>query len=256
MKTLQIAISFLTTLPPKYKGEWDEKAFSQATIFYPLVGLFIGVVVAAVLWLFSHAYPLFAAFAGLLTAILLTGGLHLDGYMDMCDGILASRGPERAMEIMKDSRVGSFAVIGVVLLLLGKFTLYVWLLDTEFLISAILAAFAFSRFMMLYAIVSYPSARKTGLGYTVQQYVSKPALLWSLLLIVVLLVASRALLLIPALILSFFIMVVISGKISLYLGGLTGDIYGAVAEIGEFVFLVSLLLCSSFFGNYIFSPLF
>ncbi len=99
------------------------------------------------------------------------------------------------MEIMKDSHVGSFAVIGVICLLLGKLTLYSWLLGTDFLLSGIVTAFVFSRFMMLYAIVSYPSARKTGLGYTVQQYVSKPALLWSVLILILLIVASRSIIL-------------------------------------------------------------
>lgn len=256
MKSFRIALSFLTTLPLRYKGEWDERAFSQATIFYPLVGMLIGGIVAAVLWLFVHVNLFFAAFAAVLTPILLTGGMHLDGFMDMCDGLLASRGPERALEIMKDSRVGSFAVIGIVLLLLGRFTLYTWLLPTQFMISAVLTAFAFSRFVMLYAIISYPSARTTGLGYTVQRYVSKPALFWSLLLLAALLILSRALLLLPALLLSFGFMVFFTGKVSKYLGGLTGDIYGAVAEMAEFIFLFFLMLCNYFFGGFVFSPIF
>ena len=103
-KEFRIAVSFLTRLPLTYKGEWDEKSFSRASVFYPVVGLIVGfcaAVVAALLKL-TGCYSV-AAVCALITAICISGGIHLDGFMDMCDGIFASRGREKALEIMKDS---------------------------------------------------------------------------------------------------------------------------------------------------------
>ena len=155
-KEFRVAVSFLTTLPLKYKGEWDEKTFSRASIFYPLVGVIIGLITVAVMYLISLTdYMHIAAFTGLLISIVLSGGLHLDGFMDMCDGLLASRGPERALEIMKDSRVGSFSVIGVILLLLAKFLLYDALMVNAAFIFAVLAALTFSRFILICCPLRY-----------------------------------------------------------------------------------------------------
>ncbi len=249
MKKLWIAVSFLTTLPPRYKGEWDEQAFSRAAVFYPFVGLLIGAAVAAVLWLLAFIHSGVAAFFAVLTGVVITGGLHLDGYMDLCDGVLASRGPERALEIMKDSHVGSFAVVGVVLLLLGKYALYSWLLTVEGVVLSVLAAFTFSRFMMVYAIIAYPSARETGLGHTVQRHVPKKALAWSLIIAVLPALIGGSAAVLTALPLSFLLMVFFIGRANRYFGGLTGDVYGAIAEIAEVVFLFVLLLCHFFWGT-------
>ena len=242
-KEFRIAVSFLSRLPLTYKGEWDEKSFSRASVFYPVVGLIIGFCVAVVAFLLKlTGYYSVAAVGALITAICISGGIHLDGFMDMCDGIFASRGREKALEIMKDSRVGSFAVIGVVMLLLLKFALYFVLIGETWFFIAFLAAFAFSRFMMTCTILVFPSARASGLGATVKKYVAKPALLWGILIIFALSLWHGFYALIFAFILAFAIMILLAGQINRFLHGLTGDIYGAMAELGEAVFLLCLMI--------------
>lgn len=250
-KEFRIAVSFLTRLPLPYKGEWDERSFSRSSVFFPLVGLIIGLIVGFVAWLFRLTdHYMVAAVCALITSVAVSGGIHLDGFMDMCDGIFASRGRERALEIMKDSRVGSFSVLGVVMLFLLKFVLYDAVIAESWFFVAILGGFVFSRFMMICCILCFPSARAEGLGVTVKRYVSKPALIWGIVLFLILFGLSGFYPLLIAFALSFLIMIGISAQISRFLHGLTGDIYGAMTELGEAVFLLMLFLCAAILSRY------
>lgn len=243
-KEFRIAVSFLTRLPLTYKGEWDEESFSRASVFYPLVGLIIGAIVGLVAFLLRlTASDTIPAVGALITAVVVSGGIHLDGFMDMCDGIFASRGREKALEIMKDSHVGSFAVIGVILLFLLKYTLYVAVIASPWFFVIILGAFVFSRFMLICCMLCFPSAREEGLGITVKRHVSKPALLWGVLLILAIFAVTGFYPLLIAFAVSFLIIMGLSALVSRFLHGLTGDIYGAMAEMGEAVFLFVVVIC-------------
>lgn len=249
-KEFRIAVSFLTRLPLKYKGEWDEKGFSRSAIYFPVVGLIVGVLTALVIWLVGKTgYHHIAAFLGLLTSIVISGGLHLDGFMDMCDGILASRGPERALEIMKDSRVGSFSVIGVCLLLLGKFLLYDTLASLPMMVAAIVTGLTFFRFVCLCCLLFFPCARKEGLAVMIQKYVSKP---WVFVGVFVLALEVVVLggwqYLVPAMALSLLLMILLTQRINTFLGGITGDIQGAMGELSEFLYLTLVIIFYSIFS--------
>lgn len=102
---------------------WEEKARGKMLLFLPLVGLEIGCVWALIAWMAETlALPkMLAALAVSVWPYLATGGIHLDGFMDVTDAVRSCRSPERRREILKDPHVGSFAVIGVALLLLAQF---------------------------------------------------------------------------------------------------------------------------------------
>lgn len=250
-KEFRIAVSFLTRLPLPYKGEWDEKSFSRSSVFFPLVGLIIGAIVGLVCWLIRMT-DLFmvAAVCTLITSIVVSGGIHLDGFMDMCDGLFASRGRERALEIMKDSHVGSFAVLGVIMLLLLKVVLYEAVIAETWFFLAIICAFIFSRFMLICCMLCFPSARAEGLGVTVKRYVSKPALIWGIGLLLVIFALSGFYPVLIAFFISFLVIMGFSAQINKFLHGLTGDIYGAMAELGEAVFLLILLITVAVLNNF------
>ena len=102
---------------------WDEKAKDRMLLFLPIVGLEIGIIWAGLAWL-CHWLEV----PKLISALVLsawpwmgTGFLHLDGYMDVTDAVKSYRSLQRRREILKDSHVGSFAVIGIVLLILAQF---------------------------------------------------------------------------------------------------------------------------------------
>ena len=105
---------------------WDEKAKDKMLLFLPVVGLEIGILWAAIAWVCGLLKLPFLVTALVLMAcpFVLTGFLHLDGFMDVTDAVKSYRSLERRREILKDSHVGSFAVIGIVLLMLAQFAFF------------------------------------------------------------------------------------------------------------------------------------
>ena len=105
---------------------WDEKAKDKMLLFLPIVGLEIGAIWAVLAWL-CQLLNLSALVAGMILCAypyIVTGFIHLDGYMDVTDAVKSWRDLERRREILKDSHVGSFAVIGIVLLMLAQFAVF------------------------------------------------------------------------------------------------------------------------------------
>ena len=101
---------------------WDEKAKDKMLLFLPVVGLELGVI-----WYLLSLLPLPKLISALVLSVwpwIGTGYLHLDGYMDVTDAVKSYRSLQRRREILKDSHVGSFAVIGIVLLILGQFACF------------------------------------------------------------------------------------------------------------------------------------
>lgn len=162
MKHLLTAFNLMTTIPLPASKNWQTGDSGRASIWYPFVGLVIG----GLTWLMwtgmTRLFP--APVAGILTLIVwvsLTGGLHLDGLADCCDGLLASASVERRLEIMKDPRLGAFGGIGLILnLLLKAATLATLTPDTS--LGIILAA-SLARWCILPAGLM-PLARHSGLG--------------------------------------------------------------------------------------------
>ena len=105
---------------------WDDKAKDKMLLFLPVVGLEIGAIWAVLTWV-----CIFLNLPALVTGLILcaypyivTGFIHLDGYMDVTDAVKSWRDLERRREILKDSHVGSFAVIGIVLLMIAQFAFF------------------------------------------------------------------------------------------------------------------------------------
>ena len=119
--------------------------------WYPFVGLAIGVSVALANTLLHLFFPSLITAALTLTLwVILTGGLHLDGLADCCDGLLHASNPEKRLEIMKDSRMGAFAGIGLTLTLLLKFSALASLL-TDKAVPVILLAASLGRWFIIVA---------------------------------------------------------------------------------------------------------
>ncbi|GIP29426.1 adenosylcobinamide-GDP ribazoletransferase [Paenibacillus sp. J23TS9] len=165
-QALAAAFQFLSRFPVKAQLDYTPELFRQSTRFYPLVGAAIG----AVVWCFAAAAsyllpPLPAAVLILALWVALTGGLHLDGWMDTADGLLSYRSREQMLEIMKDSRVGAMGVLACVLLLLLKTSLIYSLLTGGWPPLMILLPPVWSRWFMVHAMASWPMARgKEGLA--------------------------------------------------------------------------------------------
>ncbi|GAB4504938.1 MAG: adenosylcobinamide-GDP ribazoletransferase [Anaerolineales bacterium] len=160
MKQLLTAFNLMTALPLPVRKDWQTGDSGRASLWYPFVGLVVG----GLTWLtWMGAIRLFPTLvAGSLTLLLwvgLTGGLHLDGLADCCDGLLASASVGRRLEIMKDSRLGAFGGIGLMLTLLLKAAILSALTPETSL--GILLAASFARWWILPAGL-LPLARRSG----------------------------------------------------------------------------------------------
>ncbi len=231
------AFAFLTVLPVGRSGESSNRPPGYAFSFYPLVGLVIGAIISVVAS--THILPAdLTAFVTLAIWVGLTGGLHLDGFADSCDGLLATVTPERRLEIMKDPRAGSWAVMSVVLLLLGK-----WIALRSVTPVLLLIPPVAGRWAMVLAI-NFPPARKTGLAiYFREGFGRAQIIVASVTAIGVALILGMqygwrpifAVLIAPALVLS-----VGRWAANRLGGGLTGDVYGALCELTELLCLIVL----------------
>ena len=169
-QTIAVAFSMFSAIPtPQF--EWNEKNMKYMMVAFPLIGVLIG----ALCWgsyelILTHANYDFSAvtFGVLMTAIpiLVTGGVHLDGYADTSDALASHKTMEEKLEIMKDPHVGSFAVIRVGLYLLLLTGFWAGIPDYDFAVLPLAIGFVLSRTLSGLAIASFPMAKNTGLAHT------------------------------------------------------------------------------------------
>jgi adenosylcobinamide-GDP ribazoletransferase len=235
-----LALGFLTVIPTYGAGLEDPRTAGRSLRWFPLVGLLIGGVLAAVDRVATSAFSEEVSVVLVLTtSAALTGALHLDGLADTADGVFGGRTPERRLEIMRDSRIGSYGVVAVVLSLLLAYTALVSTNDAD-RPRVLLVVPALSRTGMVYAIAAFPYARTSGLGRTFkdQMWRSDVAIAG-----VVGLVIAAIGLGFEGVVLWFagaLIAIAVGWYVSRRLGGLTGDIYGAIAMISEtLLFLIA-----------------
>jgi adenosylcobinamide-GDP ribazoletransferase len=234
MRPFFIALQFLTRLPTPNTGEVSGPDAARSTVCYPLVGLLLGGLLVGVDVLARQFWPVSAASVlVLLAGVALTGALHLDGLMDTCDGVFSLKPPEQRLEILRDSRVGAFGVVGAVLLLLLKFTLLAELVGPERW-RALLVMPVLGRWLLVYALGAFPYARPTGLGQIFSGQVRRIhwilASFSALILTLGLFPSSLGF----GLILGSWLGATLCARFcQSRLGGLTGDTYGALNEVVE-----------------------
>lgn len=124
MKSFITALQFLTRIHLKNQPDLTIEDFGRSTKFFPLVGAILGFIYLLAAWclIAVFGWANFVTTILVLLPVFVTGGLLLDGYMDTADGVFSARDRERKLEIMKDSRVGSFGVIALVALMMIDWT--------------------------------------------------------------------------------------------------------------------------------------
>lgn len=238
MKSILFALQHLTRLPLPYVS-FDEASCGRATAFFPLAGVLIGAIMAAMVWAAGWYLPVqLQASLLIVLMVVLTGGIHLDGFMDSIDGLFSGRRREKKLEIMRDSRVGAFGVIGAICLLLFKFSLLVGI-PAYMLVKLLVVVPAISRWNMTLTIFVFPYARQEGLGAIYKKYCGVRELLMATVLTgaaagIVLGVYGALLMLMGGL-----IACLVGKRVSAELGGLTGDIYGLINELSEVLLLLA-----------------
>lgn len=237
-------LQFLTRISIKTKKQWSLDSFSRSVKFFPIIGGIIGLLLTGIVYgaqnFWGVKLPLhLMAVSIILFEIIITGGLHCDGLMDTVDGVFSGKSRERMLEIMKDSRVGAFGAMSFCLLIVMKYSL---ILDIEpmLLPIAIFVMPIIGRTAVVMVITLYPYARVDGLGKGLSQCEHKNTLYIAGLIAILLLVPfGKLVLLSSGVAIAFAILV--AEYVSKRLGGLTGDVYGAVVELTELVALVVFL---------------
>ncbi|AZH28548.1 MULTISPECIES: adenosylcobinamide-GDP ribazoletransferase [Paenibacillus] len=275
------AFQFLSRLPVKAELDFSPELLKRSTSYYPLVGL----VIAIIVWSFAALTamvlpPVPCAILTLAVWVWLTGGLHLDGWMDAADALFSYRSRERMLEIMKDSRVGAMGVIACVLLLMLKASLLYTVLVERNASGLLILPMVWSRWFMVHAMRRWPKARNDdGLAARFADMNGKRvglAVFWAVLVTLCAAVGQYifaglatvteeagglslagaylqmhlsnsgsfpiwlGFALLP--LLAYGAGTFVANRINRRLGGLTGDIYGALNELLETVLLLFIVI--------------
>ena len=250
LRLFLIALQFLTRVPVPRAVGWQPEWLHQSARHFPAVGLVVGSVASAVLWAAAHGWPATVAVLLSMAATLwLTGAFHEDGLADTLDGLGGAVDRERALEIMKDSRLGSYGAVALVLVLALKAAALHGLATRDLLatLAALPLAHGLSRAatVLLLRVLPYggdaehakakPMAQQVdGLGLAV-------ALMWAALL------AAVATLFLPALAVAVALLAVavvtlwMAQWLQRRLGGYTGDTLGAAQQFSELAVYLALL---------------
>jgi adenosylcobinamide-GDP ribazoletransferase len=238
MKYFRIAFGLMTTLPFRLPDDWQAGDSGRASVWYPFVGLVIGGLTLLGWMGASHFFsPLVAGILTLILWVTLTGGLHLDGLADCCDGLLASTSVERRLEIMKDPRLGTFGGVGLILTLLLKAAVLSSLTPQSAL--GILLAASLARWCILPAGL-LPLARPSGMGADFKAgfrnwFIAAGAIIPLALSI---LLGTRG---IVSLISGLFAAALVLRLAKSRINGVTGDVFGMTVEVVEVFSLLAFV---------------
>lgn len=245
---LRAAVMFLTRIPvPRGVGH-DPADLARATPWFPFVGLLVGLVGAGVLWAGAHAWsPFVAAALSTVATVWLTGAFHEDALADTLDGFGGGWGREQILTIMKDSRVGSYALAGVTLALLTKVGALTLLTEGDVAVAAraLVAAHVLGRWSGLPLIHRLPYVSGDGArNRPFAASVTTPRLLVGSLLALGLVAAALLPLgaapLAGALLVALAVTALAGRWFQRVLGGVTGDCLGAANQLVELAVYLAL----------------
>lgn len=253
---LILNLQFFTTIPIPVEVPVTDKNIERSIRLFPLLGLFLGIVYS----LLAYVFQVYSPFSNLLISfliwfltIVLTGGLHIDGWMDSADAFFSYQEKIKRLEIMADPRMGAFGVIAGVVLLLAKFLfIYELLINTNSYSYFYIALIPMlSRSLMSFIVLLIPNAKNEGLGYFFQKAQNNYTLFFYF---IYLLLLSIPAILSGAFFINFSILLAVTistfyfikKKAIKWFGGMTGDLIGATTEGVEVLLWFTLLLLHYF----------
>lgn len=245
--SFKIAFSMYSRIPMP-KSEWTEENMSYAMCFFPCIGAVIGSVSYGVFrvaaWTQAGKIPvndLFWTVLLVLIPILITGGIHMDGFLDTQDALSSYQSRERRLEILKDSHAGAFAIISCAVYLLLYTGVYSSLSEESMQVIAL--GFMLSRILSGLSVVTFPQARKQGMAATFSQNAAKKTTrivlcIWLVMLGIVMMIVGK----IPGILclLSAGLMFLYYYRIAMEkFGGITGDLAGYFLQMCELVMAIA-----------------
>ena len=243
MRDFLQALSFLTILPFGKSLLPEDRTLGRSMAFFPLVGLVIGLLSASGYYLFSFLFPKpFALWLTIGLLALLTGGLHLDGLADTVDGLGSGGAREKILEVMRDSRIGAFGVIGLILLMGAKYLALDQMSTRSIPYSLILMAVMGRNSMVL---VCYRSRYARSQGGLAKPFTENLGLREMAISLISSLGIGLLLMGVKGIVVFFGLGLFSLGYRFFFnwkLGGVTGDILGAANEMSELLCLIILIV--------------
>lgn len=246
---LLAAVMFYTRLPVPKNSPHSDEILNKSRIYFPVIGWLIGALAVLVFYLSSHVFPLaLSVLLSMVATILATGAFHEDGFADSCDGLGGGWQKDQVLTIMKDSRVGTYAVVGLISLLAIKWFALIELGQQPMWVFALiyLNGHTVSRLLSSLVIEGFDYVQDIDASKVkpiTDRRLAVPELLVTLGL------ASLPLLfllfVLPSAILALSIAAALAWLFSQYcnhrIGGYTGDILGAVQQLSEVAIYLTIV---------------
>ena len=240
---IQLAFSFLTILPVIDQRPASEDAVAASFAWFPIVGFLIGLALAGEDWILAHFFAqVIRSVLIILSLTIVTGGVHLDGLADTADALGAGRERERALDILRDSRVGTFGASAIFF----DLTLKILALSTlagHRRYAALIVAPMLARWSMLFLVASgLPYLRASGSGSTLLSGKipgARTAVVAIFTIVVMLMLGAMQ----PVALATAVAIAIVFAMRSFYrrwLGGVTGDLIGACGELVEIAVLLAM----------------
>lgn len=246
LRLFLIAIQFLTRLPVPDNLKVSEETLGKAAKFFPLVGVMVGAGAALTFWLLQYILPPSAAVLGaIIFTAFITNGFHEDGLADTFDGFGGGWTKEQALEIMRDSRLGTYGALALVFLILGKYS-FLSALSPGQVWRWLIVAHTASRWTVLPLCAWLPYARAEGQGKLVAKQIGKADIFIGsvTLFVIVLLLSWQAAL--AALLITGLAPLLSGFYYRARLSGVTGDCLGATNQLTEVAIYLTAAILSRF----------
>ena len=243
------AVMFFTRIPIPFQLPWSDEIMNQSQKYYAWTGLIVGGFYALVFFVFQFLFGnAIAIIFSMIGGVLLTGAFHEDGFTDVCDSFGGGYGKEKIMTIMKDSRIGAYGTVGIVLLLLLKFVSLHQLAETTsvlFMCFVLIMSNSASRFIAATTIYTHEYVRDTDTSKS--KPIAGKALLFSAFIggfIAVLVPFAvfgewKFVLVLP---LAYIAKIWMAAYFKKHIGGYTGDCLGAIQQVSELIIYLGVLL--------------
>ncbi|HCW53586.1 MAG TPA: adenosylcobinamide-GDP ribazoletransferase [Clostridium sp.] len=245
-KSFIMALSMFTIIPTPYI-EWDDEGVKNMMKFYPLVGLIIGGIWSVIYYfitLFNCSLILKSAIV-MMVPFVITGMLHLDGFMDVCDAILSRRDKAEKLRILKDSTIGAFAVVSILMLFFIQFGCVYSILAKNISVYVFLLLPVISRTLVCFFLVSIVTIKESSLGTYFKKGTGMADKVLMAIIFAICTVASYFILGYEGVLSALFITIGVS--LSVYkcireFGGISGDVSGCALVIGELLGLLGFCI--------------
>ena len=240
-----IALSMYSRIPVP-RVDWEKENMRYAMCFFPMIGVVIGAVMYLAGWLLDKTSVggLFRGVVFTLIPIIITGGIHMDGFMDTMDALGSWGDREKKLEILKDSHAGAFAILGMGCYLM--WSVAVWSELPAEVLRVCGVSFVLSRALSGFSVVTFPAARNSGLLKMFQDGAQKKVVRITMCLYVAAAVIMMAVMdaramagAVAGAMIAFLYYVVVSRK---QFGGVTGDLAGFFLETAELAMFTGILV--------------